>query len=249
MTEQMFKVGDRVDHRTFGRGEIAFGPVNFPHARGSYLHKDPAGLHHVVGSEGMTLAPAFVVGDEVEYTIGRPTRGKLVAGPFKSEHHDEPLWVMEKANGTHTVPTENALRVVEREREPEPEPIKAGDQVRILVDDANGVVVRAGDVFTVKTVDSTEITTTTGDGLSGRWYFSLENVEKVADAAAATYLHKGVTYECGVKYLDSDGDGWVFNVSPASRQGEPKSADESWVPGLKLSHVVASYGPLEKADA
>lgn len=74
-----FKVGDKVEHRTFGAGEIAFGP--FEHFSGSarYLMKNPRGVHHVVEDEAMTPAAKFKVGDKVKQHGANLT---IHAGPF-----------------------------------------------------------------------------------------------------------------------------------------------------------------------
>jgi hypothetical protein len=111
---ETFKVGQVVEHRTFGRGEIAYGPFDHHNGPNNYLMKQSGGRHVLVMAEGQTAGPAFVVGDEVEYTIGPAIRGKIVAGPFKSEYHDTAIYVVEKANGTHMTPTENALCKVGR---------------------------------------------------------------------------------------------------------------------------------------
>ncbi|MGI5404163.1 phiSA1p31-related protein [Streptomyces sp. CA-135486] len=108
MTE--FKVGDRATHHTYGEVEITYGPFRGGFYPVAFLGRTASGVERIVRTESLTLVPKFAVGDDVEYTNGCSILGTLVAGPFTSEHHDEPIWVMEKANGTHMTPTENVLR-------------------------------------------------------------------------------------------------------------------------------------------
>ncbi|MFJ6636605.1 phiSA1p31-related protein [Streptomyces sp. NPDC091376] len=121
MTE--FKAGDKVNHRAYGAGEITYGPFRGAFIETAYLTRFGNGRERVVNVEALTAFPAFAVGDEADYFPGAVfsypgTRVRLVAGPFKSEHHDTAIWVVEKANGTHMTPTENALRKVD---EPAPD--------------------------------------------------------------------------------------------------------------------------------
>lgn len=112
MTET-FKVGDRATHRTYGDLELTYGPFCSPFYPVAYLGRTESGVERIVRADSLEPAPKFSVGDTVEYTIGAPVRGTLVAGPFRSDHHDEPIWVVEKSNGSHMMPTQNALRKVD----------------------------------------------------------------------------------------------------------------------------------------
>ncbi|MDH6625767.1 hypothetical protein M2271_003578 [Streptomyces sp. LBL] len=78
-----FKVGDKVEHGSWGAGEIVFGPYTAAFGAERYLMKGENERHYVIGAEGMTPAAKFKVGDKVmgtfsgmEYTIE--------AGPFFS---------------------------------------------------------------------------------------------------------------------------------------------------------------------
>lgn len=107
-----FKVGDRVDHDAFGPGEVTYGPLAGAFASTHYAVKfERCEEERQVRSTYLTALHAFAVGDTVTYEYG--SGGKLVAGPFRSEYHDEPIWVVEKANGTHLTPSQNALTKVE----------------------------------------------------------------------------------------------------------------------------------------
>ncbi|MGW2950750.1 phiSA1p31-related protein [Streptomyces eurythermus] len=66
-----FAVGDKVNHRTFGAGEIAFGPFEHHNGPAHYLIKDEVGKHALVQADAMEAAttPEFIkVGDRVRVT-------------------------------------------------------------------------------------------------------------------------------------------------------------------------------------
>jgi hypothetical protein len=79
-------------------------------------------------------------------------------------------------------------KAVERVDEPtETDAIKVGDKVRVTVDRANCADVKAGDVFTVASLEtnlSPGVRTTSVPTRSGGWFFSLDVVEKVTDEPA-----------------------------------------------------------------
>lgn len=59
-----------------------------------------------------------------------------------------------------------------------------------------------------------------------------------------TVTHNDAVYMLGVRYLDSDGDGWTFE----RRDGRVVSAPGSWSRGKPLAVVVDNYGPLTTED-
>lgn len=240
MAEQTFKVGDKANY--VGKPvTIAGGP--FEGYSGWYAVKGEDGKEHPAAASGLTAVPAFAVGDTVRYAYG--SGGKLVAGPFKSEHHDELLWVVEKPNGTHMTPTQNSLTKVE-----ESDPIKVGDRVRVLEDGANCADVNKGDEFTVTDVRKRSDGTTivVEDDGYGHWYFQSQNVEKLTAPAADTFTHDGVTYELGVDYEDRDGDRWKFARIDGEIFGEWGLSRNHIAPdsGYRIAYAVSQYGPFTR---
>ncbi|MFJ6636625.1 hypothetical protein ACIQMR_35455 [Streptomyces sp. NPDC091376] len=59
--------------------------------------------------------------------------------------------------------------------------IKAGDRVRVLYERADGANVRAGDVFTVRSISPHSVYTDRGGLQPGEWAFDPNKVEKVVD--------------------------------------------------------------------
>lgn len=241
MTET-FKVGDKVIHRSWGAGEIVFGPYNGD----ALLMKEDGGdvIRHVE-ADAMTPRPAFAIGDTVKYEYG--DGGKLVAGPFKSGYHDEAIWVVERANGTHITPTENSLTKV-----PPTDYIRVGDRVRVLV--AAHMPEMAGCMATVREVGTDE--TFADPAASGvhrflvrsddQGTFYARDVEKVDEPAADTFAYAGVTYDLSASYRDKDGDTWHFvrfgDVVEGGIYGAPKERGD----GDSLRYVVDEYGPLTR---
>ncbi|WP_406324058.1 phiSA1p31-related protein [Streptomyces niveus] len=169
----MFNVDDKVTHRTFGAGVIAFGPFDHYNGPDHYLLRNEDGKTSLVIGDALTKSGAFKVGDKIR-TSGEDFTVK--AGPF------------------------------------------------------------SGKTWTWYAVTSAE----------GIDYQSNEEYMRLVESAPTNdiFIHEGVTYECGVRYIDSDGDVWVF--AAATRGREPASAYGSYTSGKSLSYVVSSYGPLVK---
>lgn len=74
-----FKVGDKVEHRSLGLVEVAYGPFEHLADPGKYLVKHESGKHTLVVEESLTVVGGFKVGDRVRTSVG--TRA-VVAGPF-----------------------------------------------------------------------------------------------------------------------------------------------------------------------
>lgn len=242
MTER-FEVGQKVRFR----GEevtVTYGPYTGPTGLVRYIVKDsldtetPARKSEIYA---IPTPPAFAVGDEVKYAHG--TGGKLVAGPFRSEYHDEPIWVVEKPNGTHMTPTQNSLTKVEAPA------VKVGDRVRVTDADGNPDFVGKVGTLTQYHGDDSYLPyhVTFGDGegyhgdLNGTW--NCRAVVPVTDED--TYEHDGVVYDLTAKYRDRDGDtlriGMVNGVARARFYGGVPDEESH-----ELSYVVANYGPLTR---
>jgi len=245
-----FKVGDTVTHNVRGDGEITYGPYTDTFGRTHSVIRLTSGRELAVPTSSITVVPKFAVGDKVAYDYGGG--GTLVAGPFKSEYHGEAIWVVEKANGTHITPTENALRKVDAEPTRE---IKVGDRVRVVEDDKSyktgKFIGRTGTIlgsrsdgralpFRVKLDDPSD----TWDD-EGSWW--VKEVALVNEASADTYEYEGVTYDLTAKYRDRDHDDWEFTGSTVSA-GVPvmKILTGGFCFEEPLSRAVDDYGPLTK---
>ncbi|MET7939674.1 phiSA1p31-related protein [Streptomyces sp. NPDC005302] len=87
-----FAVGDKVEHRTFGAGEVAFGPFDHHSGADTYLMRDAEGKHSLSFAEALTkVEPApLKVGDRVrvveddEYARTGEFVGKV--GTLKTEY-------------------------------------------------------------------------------------------------------------------------------------------------------------------
>lgn len=244
MTE--FKVGDKVKHRTFGRGEIAFGPVNFPSILGGYLVKAGDGDHRVAGPEGMTLDVAFDVGDIVTLTTRDGARATVEYGPFDNQ----PVYVVKLVEppADDSPRTFTALASMMEATEP----VKVGDRVRVIVADPGSSLSAkfTGRIGVLSKDDGhrsrTQYLVKFGSGFhgddDGTWYCA--SVEKVADEPADGFEYEGVTYEYGETYEDYDGDTWKFKRSAVHDQ--PVSDVGSYQSGQPLGYVVSHYSPLKK---
>jgi hypothetical protein len=249
-----FKVGDEVslNTRAGARAVVEYGPYGTD--KGTYLVKllegDDAGDIFPALGYVMKPVPAFAVGDKVAYEYGGG--GTLVAGPFKSEYHDEAIWVVEKSNGTHMTPTENSLRKVDAEPTRE---IKVGDRVRVVNDDRctkpGEFIGRTGRVLEAKSAGRALPFRVKLDDPSGTWYSNgtwwVEEVELV-DEPADTYEYDGVTYNISAKYRDRDGDVWRFERRP---NGDVRGTWRTGEVGdwhSKLEDVATECGPLTKID-
>lgn len=241
----VFEVGQRVRHGSYGEGVITYGPYKSTFGEDAYLVRREDGIEKTWFGRFISVIPtppAFAVGDTVKYEYG--TGGKLVAGPFRSEYHDEPIWVVEKPNGTHMTPTQNSLTKVEASA------VKVGDRVRV-VEDSDGY--RSGEyvgmVGTLERIDEGadlahlvrfgDGSGIHGDKDNGRWW--CERVEPVADED--TYEHDGVIYDLTAKYRDREDDplriALVDGVARVSWfGGTPRFDDDT------LEEAVATWGPF-----
>lgn len=240
-----FKVGDQVEHRTFGAGKIAFGPYLRDGSPDNYLMQQVDGEHRFVESEAMQLAAKFKIGDKVssygdEYT--------LKAGPFIG--HSAP-WYVVTADGVDYRAGEGTLSLIDEATQE----IKVGDKVRVLIDNADGASVSKGDIFTVKSVYSGEIVTDMRSR-RGSWFFQPANVERVDEppVTADTYTYDGVTYDLAAKYRDSDGDYWTFKRVDGVVRGYYASTADRDVTHLideysdTLADVVRDYNGLTRVS-
>ncbi|MFE0326300.1 phiSA1p31-related protein [Streptomyces sp. NPDC058960] len=242
-----FKVGDKVTHRTFGAGEVAFGPYLSAFGGTHYLMAGDGGKHYIVGTEEGELKPAakFKVGDKVRglYSGALYT---IEAGPFFSEIGE---WYATKDGDGHVDHNSaDCLTAVEPQTDTA---LKPGDVVRIPRDDLQGADVKAGDLLVVKQLDGrdTVVVHAAPGARQYTWYFEPENVTKVdADSVAVV---DNVAYDLFVKYRDRDGDFWRFERRPDGEvRGNCAASQYSTVRiddyHDTLAETVREYGPLTR---
>lgn len=230
-----FKVGDKIDHRTFGAGEVAFGPFLRGSSTDNYLMKDAGGEHRMVDGEAMTPAAKFKVGD---VALGAISGSEYIVegGPFFD--HSTEWYAVRYANGNVKRLDAARLNAVS----PTPE-IKVGDKVKVV----SGRGIRS---YIGRTVTLTEIGSTNPYGpygFVGDFGFTIyaESVELVDEPARGTVEYGGKTYELGVKYTDSDGDPWIFQ---RNSYGDVQSVRGSVFTGETVREAVDAYGPLTRVN-
>lgn len=241
MSEQTFKVGDKVTHNNFGEGVITYGPyvsagTNSP----CYMLKSTTDQAERNVSEGnLKPVPAFAVGDKVIASrFSFVDLYTILAGPYQDAHGGEDFYVLERPDGKHLTARPGWLK-------PAPAPVsptyKPGDRIRVLKDGADSARVRKGDVFTVASADGASVVTTIPVGNRYGWHFSFGSVEKVTDVPA-THTHAGVTYDLSAKYRDVEGDVWSFTGN--LRHGVPEMEYHSQ--RETITYVVNTWGPLKR---
>lgn len=240
-----FKVGDKVTHRTFGAGEIAFGPYLSAFGVEHYLMAGEGGKHYIVGTEEGELKPAakFKVGDRVKTFAATYT---VEAGPFFAPAE----WYVVKSDRTGDVLHSDAegLSLVT----PEPakdEPLKPGDVVRIPRDNLQGADVKAGDLLVVAEIRSFgDIAVHAAPGARNpRWFFLPRNVERVDPATVAVV--DNVAYDLTARYRDRDDDFWTFKDIDGTVRGNCSASNREtevfyWCDSI--ADAARKYGPLTR---
>lgn len=239
-----FKVGDKVEHRTFGAGEIVFGPFDHSTGPDHYLMKqDYNGAHALAVGDAMKPAAKFKVGDRVKSFAATYT---VEAGPFFAPAE----WYAVKSDRTggvmHSTAAELSLVAPEPAKE---EPVKVGDVVRILEDEAFSADVKAGDLFVVKRFSADYPDRIWVDAAPGtwtnEWTFRPQDFEKVpADKVAVV---DGKIYDLSARYRDRDGDYWTFQDVDGTVRGNCSSSNRAtevsnWCDSI--AYAVERYGPL-----
>ncbi|MGI5404182.1 hypothetical protein ACQEVG_32970 [Streptomyces sp. CA-135486] len=121
------------------------------------------------------------------------------------------------------------------------EPVKVGDTVRVLHDSANGASVRRGDTFVVRHVNDHEVQVD-GNGVRGRWYLSLTNVEKVDAAPQPVKVGDRVTIVRGENTSSNGKTGIVDEIDDAESRVPYRIVDE-------MGDYVAWAAEVRKVDA
>ncbi|MFD9442126.1 phiSA1p31-related protein [Streptomyces sp. NPDC060001] len=240
-----FEVGAKVEHRTFGAGEVAFGPFEHSTGQNHYLIKQEGGKHALVVAEALSLSAKFKVGDKVSQYGSTYT---IHAGPFRGNAE---WYAVEASDGKILHSTERALTLV---IEPaKNEPVKVGDRVRVVKDDS---MVRVGEfvgkIGIVQRLNSRssrlpyDVKFDVGQGARHESW-NVAEVEKLDDPTTVT--HDGITYDLTARYKDRDGDTWALRRDPddesqVQMQMTPVVSG-AWS-GYTLGGVVRSYGPLRK---
>lgn len=241
-----FKVGDKIEHRTFGKGEVAFGPFDHYSGPDFYLMRDEDGKHALATGDGMALAAKFKVGDRVKSFAATYT---VEAGPFFAPAE----WYAVKSDRTGGVMQGRAEELSLVAPEPaKDEAVKVGDVVRILKDGAFLADVKAGDLFEVEEVytdswgdEEQRIKVDAGPGaLLDRWTFRPQDFEKVAADKVAVV--DGKIYDLTARYRDNDGDVWRFERLPDGDVRGNWHGDNIDRFDSLLSDAVTDCGPLTR---
>ncbi|MFJ3588611.1 hypothetical protein ACIQUY_04885 [Streptomyces sp. NPDC090231] len=251
MTEQTFKVGDKV--RAFGtrEGVVTYGPIASTFSRHTlYAVKETVSgnevAHHVGDLRAVPAAPAFAVGDIVTLRT-RDARATVEYGPFDNTNRRVPeTYVVKLVDppADDSPRTFTALASV-MEKVAAPEPIKAGDRIRVTKTGSRGALVSAGEILTVRAVTDREVQVD-GYGRGDRWYLSPDDVEKVTDEPTdPAWTYNGVTYAPDVDYIDKDGDPWQFAVVDGELYGDYGSSRRSVTShSYSIGYAVNTYGPF-----
>ncbi|MET9126933.1 phiSA1p31-related protein [Streptomyces sp. NPDC004528] len=246
--EATFKVGDKVEHRSWGAGEIAFGPYLRDGSTDNYLMKTESGDHYLTGAEAMTMTAKFKVGDTANGALtGRSL--KILAGPFTGRM-GVAWYAVEYPEGHAGKENERNLLAPEPVPFSDAGPVKVGDVIRILKDGAFHADVKRGDLFEVKSLvsylDRVRVDAAPGARMS-QWNFRPEDYVKVpADEAA---VHDGVVYDLTAKYRDKDRDVWTLARFDDVVRGGLGHIPTSRYSGDSLEFIVNEYGPLTRVDS
>lgn len=237
-----FKPGDKVEHRSWGPGEIAFGPFEHTNGPDHYLMKSEGeGRHSLVLAEALTPAAKFKVGDVAKGRVtGRDL--KIIGGPY-SRRNGVTWFTVEYPEGHHGDEDARNLLV----KNPADEPIKVGDVIRILKDGAFRADVKAGDLFVVESFTgyNARIRVDGGPGARmSKWVFRPQDFERVSPDDVA--VHDGVAYDVPAKYRDTDGDVWTLARFGDNVRGGLGHTPTSAQSGDALDYIVRNYGPLRK---
>jgi len=243
-----FGIGAKVQHRTFGAGEVAFGPFDHSTGPNHYLIKQEGGKHALVVEDGLSPAAKFKVGDRVKGQLSG-TEYTIEAGPFFSPRE----WYATKhADGTVTQNRVGVLSLIDSASDDSA--VKVGDVIRILKDGAYFADVKAGDLFEVKSFNGLMPDRIVVDAAPGarksRWTFRPQDFEKIGADVAAVY--DGVVYSLNATYQDADGDPWKLRRDPADStmvQAQMTPISSYGWDNYSLADAVRRYGPLRKLDA
>ncbi|MFJ9213033.1 phiSA1p31-related protein [Streptomyces sp. NPDC102264] len=182
MTEQTFKVGDKVRVLSGGDGKVTYGPVNSTFdTYKMYVVKQDGDEERAFKAVDLAPLPAFTVGDKAKM-VGESDPVEIIGGPFKNRYH---TWFAVKSEtGEHYTASEDNLTAL-----PAPDPIKVGDRVRVTEDDpytrTGEFVGKLGTVCKLNSTSSlpynVEFDSDQGAPYS-RW--AVASVEKIKDAPA-----------------------------------------------------------------
>ncbi|MBT2412673.1 phiSA1p31-related protein [Streptomyces sp. ISL-12] len=240
-----FKVGDKVKHRTFGAGQIAFGPYMAMGSVERYLMKAEDGTHYTTAPDSMKPAAKFEVGDKVTSIGGAAYI--IEAGPFFTGYGAEWYAVRGEEGGVYN---SNAGSLEAAAPEPADKALKPGDVVRISRDGLEGADVKAGDLLVVTEVGTYSVTVLAAPGArNSEWFFDHGNVERVDPTTVAVV--DNVAYDLTARYKDRDGDVWTFKDVDGTVRGECRSTDvdaSDYIAAYSdtLWQAVRNYGPLTR---
>ncbi|MFE3144771.1 phiSA1p31-related protein [Streptomyces scopuliridis] len=243
MSEQTFKVGDRVTVDRRGDGVVTYGPVEGPYGGQRIVVKLDGGVETAVNTSNVTVIPTFAIGDKAKM-YGESNPVEIIGGPFTNRYH---TWFAVRAEVGETMASESDLTAP-----PTPAPIAVGDRVRVTEDDPYS---RTGEFVgqrgTVRRLNGSSrlpyhVEFDAGQGAPHtRW--NVTSVEKITDESADTYRYEGITYDLTAQYTDRDGDAWRFARVDGVVRGDWSGARNSITSeDSTLSYVVTRYGPMTK---
>ncbi|OKI19282.1 phiSA1p31-related protein [Streptomyces sp. CB03911] len=251
---ETFKVGDKVESVTFGKGTVALGPFQgvFSLSATRYAVEltegESAGRIAMMDEHTLKAVPTtFEIGARVVHQHTGDAVSTVAAGPFR-EHHSSRVWyVLENLDGSHQASDPKYLSAAP---EPAPDVVSVGDRVRIL--EARFAESVIGKLGTVTRVDCT-FRQLAGDlhpfevKVDGGGTPYVKRVERITDEPARTFVYDGVTYDLDATYEDEDGDLWRWHTDPVHEDGSPRAGMNGNAPRHNsLRTVVANYGPLTK---
>ncbi|MFB7188432.1 phiSA1p31-related protein [Streptomyces sp. NPDC056230] len=210
MSEQTFKVGDKVVHNDRGTVEVTYGPYTNPIGGTNYVIQLSNGRETPVLSQTLTaLVPVFTVGDKVTSTAAfSGAVAELVAGPFASNFGA--FWVAQGANGAHRSVRERTLT-----KAPAPATALVPVGTRVRIDRAafaqqdhgrTGVVTSNTETWRAGDDDSHPYIVEFDGGDDSIHVAELTLVDEPAD----TFTHNGIVYDFSAEYEDFEGDVWRF---------------------------------------
>lgn len=186
------------------------------------------------------MTETFTAGDLATHTLtGDPVR--IAFGPYQGRYSDADLYVVTFLDGIHQGRSATA-RAESLERKPK---FTKDDKVLVLPLNTPGTV--AAGPFDHASGDPHYVV----QYPSGHTVWVMVSALELDTAPPAdTFTHGNITYDLSAAYLDEDDERWEF-TGDYSEDGMPlmtlPERDDPYYKSRRLSSVVSSYGPLNKA--
>ncbi|MFD5504622.1 phiSA1p31-related protein [Streptomyces sp. NPDC127061] len=247
MSEQTFKVGDRVTVFKTSHGEVTYGPVPSTFGRAKmYAVQIDGGIEQMYqGGDLNAEPPAFIVGDVVTLRTSG-SRATVEYGPY-GVNGDIYIVKLVEPPADSDNPREFSALVNVMTKVPALVPV--GTRVRI--GRAKWAEGSHGEIGVVQSNTETwradrgdvhpYIVRLDGGGLP-----YVAELTPVDDEPADTFEHNGTVYDLSAKYEDRDGDVWRFARVGGDVRGEYEPENTIDSDSADLSFVARMYGPLKK---